>query len=593
MSSMVDNAEAEMSSMVDTVEAEMVNITTRLNKIESNASISVKDFGAKGDNNTDDTEAIQAAFDYVISSYSAYDTGINVAFHTVYFPKGIYKISKPINIGNRVRIVGERSIINSSAEWCIDHSASDHGGTIGWQTEISHMIFMGQNGIRLNTRQGDATTHANLDYGHIYFHDCLFTKLSGYAFVGDVQSCLLKFDMCLLEAPLDVLCDDFVMDTCWSNWKAYNTQEFIIFKGSKMYIDKCMFIPYAGSPDVSLEKAWVGVYDYTVPSGHQGMSFAFIDRCNFGGEAACISVVNNKTAAKRVNTGQSCGVKITNSSLALSSAYAVRLFELPDQLIVEGCRGEGGAYLIQTCSNFDMEKIEYMWGLIGWVTSGMRVNWSCKSNSIRLTEGTDTVRMYFGPELEPLAAVSNFKHNYMSGARLSLFPDRKLPQRSYIEQNKFKYVDDNGQLWIRLPSNIFPTRHYNFPIQNMKTTVREFKIKIVAINNHNSTFFSYSHNIWDYTAVVTMAEVATNQSIRFIQDKVFKSNSQDSTNGQIIDAKVTVSYNGTTTVYPATQITGDGYGNWEYIDLALDGVNGIGEIDVIIYDVTPGVHAEI
>ena len=385
--------------------------------IDKRHFMSVADFGAKGDGKTDDTEAIQAAFDYMNSHISAIDSITKVSFYTVFFPKGVYNISSPINIYNRVRIVGERSIIRSSAEWCIDHPDGDHGGTIGWQTEISHMIFLGKNGVRLNTRQGDATTKANLDYGHIYFHDCIFNNAQGYAFVGDVQSCLLKFDMCLINAPMDVLCDDFVMDTCWCNWTGgYNVQEFIVFKGSKMYIDKCMFIPYSGNADASKEHAWVGIYDYTVPSSHQGMSFAVIDRCNFGAEASGHNIVNCKTSSRTSDSSQTSGVRILNSALALTQ-YAVRCFELPDTINIEGCRGVGGLNLVGLCDNFDNTKLDILWNNLNGPIRRMNINWRCENNSLRLIEASNKIRSYFCNDLLPIVSIRNFQRNYMNGAK--------------------------------------------------------------------------------------------------------------------------------------------------------------------------------
>lgn len=565
---------------VNKVNDRVDKVDSQLEHIENKSTyISVKNFGAKGDNKTDDTEAIQRAFDYVASTLSAYDSSASVSFSTVFFPKGIYKISKPINIGNRVRIVGERSIINSSADWCIDHTNGYHGGTIGWQTEISHMIFIGTNGIRLNTRQGDETVIANLDYGHIYFHDCIFQNKDGYAFVGDVQSCLLKFDMCLINAPMDVLCDDFVMDTCWCNWLNYHSQEFIIFKGSKMYIDKCMFIPYGGNADASKEHAWVGIYDYTIPAGHQGMSFAVIDRCNFGAEASGHSIVNCKTSSRISDSAQTSGVRILNSALALTQ-YAVKCFELPDTINIEGCRGVGGLNLVGLCNNFDKTKLDTLWSNLGEHIRRMNINWRCENNSLCLMETSNKVRSYFCNELLPIVNIRNFQRNYMNGAKLRLIPNTRNGT-PYLVENYIKHVDDAGQLWIRIPDAVFPKRHYNYAVsENYRFDMHRFKVSIVTRNSTYSTFGAYSKNIWDYTFIVCMAEQATNQSIRIIEDNVFKSNYQDSTRGKIIDSRAII--NGKE--YPTNLIPGDGYGSLSAIELALSDLTQSDYVQVIIHD---------
>ena len=588
----VERGKADIETQVNQGIAHIQGLTNLDERLEEFA-VNVKTFGAKGDSKTDDTDAIQAAFDYVSSTISAIDSGATVSFSTIYFPKGVYIISKPINIGNRVRIVGERSIIRSSADWCIDHTNGYHGGTIGWHTEISNMIFVGTNGVRLNTRQGDETAHANLDWGNIYFHNCIFQNQDGYAFVGDVQSCLLKFNMCLFNGPLDVLCDDFVMDTCWSNWRNYHSQEFVIFKGSKMYIDKCMFIPYAGNANVSDERAWVGLYDYTIPSGHQGMSFATIDKCNFGGEAAGISVVNNKTSY-RSDMSHSCGVTILNSSLSFSSGYVVRLFEIPNQLVVRDCRGiEGPLHLIDLCKDFDVSKLDTAWyHALNYIYGG-KFNWDCKNNSIYQIETTDNVRSRFGKELTPLYNAIQFKRNYMSGGKFRLI-SRHTNTCHLID--KFKYTDENGDFWIRIPGEILPCRHYNAAIgNNYRYSLRSFKMTIMTPNNRSGTFHLYSHNIWDYSVIITMATQPTNQSIRFIENSVFKSNYQDSTIGQITDACVGVNdINGGGTIrHPASCIPGDGFGSLSYIDLKLSGITSTDNMRIVLYDLMLDVFEEI
>jgi hypothetical protein len=60
-------------------------------------SVSVKDFGAKGDGTTDDTNAIQNALN-------------SSTLGTIFFPSGTYIISSPINVPVSVSIVGESAV---------------------------------------------------------------------------------------------------------------------------------------------------------------------------------------------------------------------------------------------------------------------------------------------------------------------------------------------------------------------------------------------------------------------------------------------------------------------------------------------------
>jgi hypothetical protein len=64
-------------------------------------TINVKDFGAVGDQSTNDTVAIQAAIDSLIGSYSATRKG-----GIVYLPPGTYRVSAPLVLPSFVHLVG-------------------------------------------------------------------------------------------------------------------------------------------------------------------------------------------------------------------------------------------------------------------------------------------------------------------------------------------------------------------------------------------------------------------------------------------------------------------------------------------------------
>lgn len=72
-------------------------------------AVSVKDFGAKGDNSTDDTAAIQAALN---------------ASTKVYFPDGIYVVSATLTVQANTKLYG------STPETCRLHRSTVYGDTI-------------------------------------------------------------------------------------------------------------------------------------------------------------------------------------------------------------------------------------------------------------------------------------------------------------------------------------------------------------------------------------------------------------------------------------------------------------------------------
>lgn len=71
-------------------------LTKVTNSMIVGATVNVLDFGAKGDNVTDDTAAIQAAI-----------TSIAASGGIVYIPQGIYVVSAPITVPSKVSVIGD------------------------------------------------------------------------------------------------------------------------------------------------------------------------------------------------------------------------------------------------------------------------------------------------------------------------------------------------------------------------------------------------------------------------------------------------------------------------------------------------------
>lgn len=79
------------NNKIKNVRDEINNVNSEINlKLKNHLSISVKDFGAVGDGINDDTTAIKQAFLSVNNSHHS----------TVFFPKGIYKITDTISVSN-------------------------------------------------------------------------------------------------------------------------------------------------------------------------------------------------------------------------------------------------------------------------------------------------------------------------------------------------------------------------------------------------------------------------------------------------------------------------------------------------------------
>jgi len=138
-------------------------------------TVSVKAFGALGDNSTDDTAAIQRALDELYSDTDQDDTR---ARRTLFFPAGIYRITTAMTIPPYAHLVGEgpdKTVIRNSGATAVAVTEDDDGqgyGSIGnsgattpTQIQISNITFKNttaNGGVSI-----DNTTKA-------YFNNCKF-----------------------------------------------------------------------------------------------------------------------------------------------------------------------------------------------------------------------------------------------------------------------------------------------------------------------------------------------------------------------------------------------------------------------------------
>ena len=134
-------------------------------------SFSVKDFGAKGDGRTDDTKAIQAAFDaagkktwseqYPGSAYF-------ISMPVVFFPSGKYLVSDTIKVG--VNVLGEGTAILQQKTADKDAFSS----TFTWRWQLSEITFVA------GRHHLDIGNH-NIDTGRIVIEKCAFYNATGTA----------------------------------------------------------------------------------------------------------------------------------------------------------------------------------------------------------------------------------------------------------------------------------------------------------------------------------------------------------------------------------------------------------------------------
>ena len=140
-------------------------------------TVSVKAFGALGDNSTDDTAAIQRALDELYSDTDQDDTR---ARRTLLFPAGIYKITTSMTIPPYAHLMGEgpdKTVIENSGANPVAVTEDDDGqgyGSIGnsgattpTQIQISNITFKSTHASGHGGFSLDNTTKT-------YFNNCKF-----------------------------------------------------------------------------------------------------------------------------------------------------------------------------------------------------------------------------------------------------------------------------------------------------------------------------------------------------------------------------------------------------------------------------------
>lgn len=109
----IATAEANMTTQVNQGKADMEAMVDKINASAAFLNL-IADFGAKGDGNTDDTQAIQNAVDHCITNRIS-----------LYIPNGRYKISEPIKIVDPARYYNGVDIIGQSKQVVITPTHED------------------------------------------------------------------------------------------------------------------------------------------------------------------------------------------------------------------------------------------------------------------------------------------------------------------------------------------------------------------------------------------------------------------------------------------------------------------------------------
>ena len=179
-------------------------LTKATNRMISDAFIDVKNFGATGDGTTDDTAAVQAAFNAISAVPN---------LGTVFFPSGTYVINTTINTNPNTTNSTQPQIIGESAQ----SSTIKAGASLGANPILSHQGASPSKNARWSGFRLLGTGAADGQYGVLH-----------------VNTCFLNYDNIVFEALQEGVrfenlgggfTEQNVLTNCW----AISTKYFIGF----------------------------------------------------------------------------------------------------------------------------------------------------------------------------------------------------------------------------------------------------------------------------------------------------------------------------------------------------------------------------
>lgn len=326
--------------------------------------LSVKWFGAYGNDIEDDIDAIRRTFEaskvpvYVSLAVTNVDLGnydssqasasLGVVDGTrtrIYFPAGIYRISDTIAFSNLdpydghfLEIVGERSVIKPYDEhydpghWAIDLEAA-------WHMIISKISISGFNkGLNLYC-------HNSIDAGTVRIDNVHFSDIADVSVQLDCVSAYVEFNACnwrwVKTALLQLACDRCVINGGWLSPLAFTEHyqsPFLQDHGS-LHIYNVICVEAAAN-EYSNTASWVKL------TGRP--TTLLLDSMRFGSENGSIGLVNSWVIGNNWNESWriALGINIRNCNCPTygsnGTAVPVRLFEVPNFVVFEDNKGFTG-----------------------------------------------------------------------------------------------------------------------------------------------------------------------------------------------------------------------------------------------------------
>lgn len=245
------------------------------NRMIEGSPVSAIDYGAKGDNTSDDTEAITQAF---------------ASGSSVYLPAGTYKVTADINVSSNTRILGDgigKTII--AADLPADGGLFIHPDGVS-NVEFYGITFRGnpaQNGsgnkaFGVYTEGSNNVRFINCSFDTFTTHSLTIRKSGGTWIDGGVENSQTSVDNLLAKSCQNVWVENCSFDYAGSN-------HFAAFGVNGLYLNGCTFTPNTTSTDILIDDAsqTTVLEDYAINtnvyiSNCQGTKSCRLDGCAVG-----------------------------------------------------------------------------------------------------------------------------------------------------------------------------------------------------------------------------------------------------------------------------------------------------------------------
>lgn len=345
---------------------------TLLNKLGEYISVKDAPFNAKGDGTTDDTAAIQAAFNYIaaltsagLTTSGALSTSYSGTSPRLYFPKGTYKITSAITLGAYLEVMGESAIIKQYTD------SEDIFTCQFYQFKMQGMQFVGgRHQLSLYNANTNSTmaeiSHCQffLSRGRAIHTYAIGTDGSGNAWSHlsadlDIYKC--RFIAC--DQTLNNCCDSAEMYRCWIQPSKINmtaSTAVIINKGTsasdpncltRLHIKDCFLIPDVGVEGVDRinNARWVDNYGSFTATNSR-----------FGGENGGMQIVAHVGAPNTDFPWNSTEVVLKGCMLfagpdARSDSCVLAIQgQIPNRFVMTDCTGPLGKPIIANLSSTDI-----------------------------------------------------------------------------------------------------------------------------------------------------------------------------------------------------------------------------------------------